>query len=197
MLRKIATVSAVTFGLSAGAASAGIVYAQEVTGFRDGLPGGSMTCSIAAASTSRDDLCNALGEEDHPGGNVDYGFLSAGNYDALKFTFGGPFAGPVDFFEITFNRNVNWIESIVFLLTGDGGATFAKANANVEKKISTACRPDRAAGRSAMTQASVRSTPCGSSTTRLRIQKKRVGVASTSMRSALSALFRFRPLAFC
>jgi hypothetical protein len=127
MMRKIATIAALGFGLSAGAASAATVYAQEVTGFRDG---GSASCSIAAISDNRDDLCNALGEEDHPGGNSEFGFLSAGNYDALKFTFGGPFTGPVDFFEITFGNangpNPGWTESLdlVFLIAGSGGASF-------------------------------------------------------------------------
>ncbi len=72
--------------------------------------------SAEAAPQDRTNICNALGEEDHPGGNSEVGFLSAGNYDALKFTFGGPFTGPIDFFEITFGNangpNSNWQESL-------------------------------------------------------------------------------------
>lgn len=128
MVRTSLAIAAAALGLSAGVASAATVdyvYAQEVTGYRADLTDGYATCSVQERTADRFNLCNALGEEDHPGGNSEEGFLSAGNYDALKFTFGGEFAGPVDFFEITFNRNAGWVESIAFLLTGNGGATFA------------------------------------------------------------------------
>jgi hypothetical protein len=95
------------------------------------MDGSSTTCSLGTgtADSSRSNLCNALGAPDHPGGNSEFGFLSAGAYDALKFTFEGAFTGPVNFFEITFNRDRNWVEALdlVFLLTGESGATFAQA----------------------------------------------------------------------
>jgi hypothetical protein len=126
MLRKIIAMTAVSLGLSAGAASAGTVWANSVTGFN--MDGSSNSCSIAAPTADRTNLCNALGAPDHPGGNSEFGFLSSGTYDALRFTFGTTFVGPVEFFEITFNRTVSWEESLdlVFLLTGDAGASFGE-----------------------------------------------------------------------
>ncbi len=128
MLRKIIAMTAVSLGLSAGAASAGTVWANAVTGFN--MDGSSDSCSIgdAAPSADRTNLCNALGEPDHPGGTSEFGFFSSGNFDALRFTFGTTFVGPVDFFEITFNRTVSWEESLdlVFLLTGEAGASFGE-----------------------------------------------------------------------
>ena len=137
MLRKIATMAAVTFGLSAGAASAGTVYAQAATAYKAGsVP---TTCAIDGSgdivfevNSIRSNICNALGEEDQKGDGKDYGFVSVGNFDALKFTFGGDFDGPIDLFEITFNRDTGWNESLdlVFLISGGGGASFGKAVKN-------------------------------------------------------------------
>jgi hypothetical protein len=131
MLRKIIATTFIAFGLSAGAASAGTVWAQAVTGFN--MDGSTGSCSLAAgeltsasANSSRSNLCNSLGQPDHPGNQSEFGFFSAGNYDALKFTFGGPVTGPIQFFEITFNQNRSWTESLnlAFLLVGQNGAAF-------------------------------------------------------------------------
>jgi hypothetical protein len=128
MLSKIFAATVMAFGLSAGAASASTVFASAVTGFTmDGASSTSASLGGCSASSNRSNLCNALGAPDHPGGSSEFGFLSAGNYDALKFTFGGPITGPLNFFEITFNRDAGWVESIAFLLVGEGGATFMTA----------------------------------------------------------------------
>ena len=132
MLRKIATMAAVTFSLSAGAASATTIYATDIAAFKDGT---KTNCSISALhgeTADRGNICNALGAPDQNSDNrAAGGFLSAGKYDALKFTFGKDvsFSAPIKFFEISFNTPNSYKESIVFLLTGSGGATFL----NLEK----------------------------------------------------------------
>lgn len=128
MFGKSIAVATLSLGLSAGAASAATVYAQAVTGYDSS--GGSTSCAIGdvgfATSTSRSNLCNALDEPDHPGGGVEGNFLSAGEYAALKFTFGGPITGPIEIYEITFGRNKSWEETLglAFVLMGEAGAVF-------------------------------------------------------------------------
>jgi hypothetical protein len=129
MLRKLFAMTAVSIGLSAGAASAGTVWAQEVTGFK--MDGTKDIATVGCTADSfRSTLCNALGAPDHPGDSSEFGFLSAGSYHALKFTFGGPVTGPIQFFEITFNRDSNWTESLglAFLLVGEDGSAFGEGD---------------------------------------------------------------------
>ncbi|MGI1661115.1 VPLPA-CTERM sorting domain-containing protein [Palleronia sp. KMU-117] len=128
MIGRAVATATLCLGLSAGAASAATVYAQAVTGYDTN--GSATSCAIGDAgfstSTSRANLCNALGEPDHPGGGVEGKFLSAGNYAALKFTFGGPITGPIEIYEITFGRNKSWQETLglAFVLMGSDGAAF-------------------------------------------------------------------------
>lgn len=127
MLRTFIATTAVALGLSAGAASAATVYASAVTGFTmGGASSETVELGSCSASSDRSNLCNALGKPDHPGGSSEFGFLSAGNYDALKFTFGGPITGPIDIYEITFGRNKSWEETLglAFVLMGSDGAAF-------------------------------------------------------------------------
>ncbi len=118
---KVAGAAAVIVTV-ASAASAKTVYAESVSA--DGE-----TCSVAALSTDRKDLCNALGAEDLGGVDVDGlptdgGFTSAGNFTELLFDFGTTFTGPLYIWEVTGNQSSALVESITYTLTNSvSGAT--------------------------------------------------------------------------
>jgi hypothetical protein len=135
MIGRAVAAATLAIGFSAGAASAATVWAQEVTGYNyDDTVTDTYVLGDCATSISRSNLCNALGAPDHPGGGVEGGFLSAGEYKALKFTFGGPITGPIEIYEITFGRNTSWEETLglAFVLMGSDGAAFGTISPTVK-----------------------------------------------------------------
>ncbi len=114
-----ALAAAAVMALVAPAAKAATVFATGVTATTNGV---QTTCSVASSSTSRDDLCNALGAPDVNGPWQNGGFTSTANFGSLEFFFGGLIQGPITLWEITGNRAANYVESVSFTLLGVNGA---------------------------------------------------------------------------
>jgi len=124
-LKYIITATAVTAALAMGsvASAATVGYATGVT--QTGGPGDT-GCFVQTNDASRTNICNALGAPDGDFANgVGNGFVSAGNFGNLEFTFANNFTGPITIWEITGPGGPfgEALDAMAFFAEGIGGET--------------------------------------------------------------------------
>lgn len=116
------------------------IYASSVQAMSG--DGSITSCSVAAKTTDRADLCNSLGAPDVDGAYQDGGFTSTGNYSELTYTFGGLFnVETVSIWEVTGSRSMTYIETLDFTLRNS--VTGAETTGSVTNINGTPAGPDR------------------------------------------------------